>query len=468
MKKRILNVLAMSAAVLAAGVGLASCGNNVTTSTNTKKIEPTTTVVETTTANPTETTTSTPETTTTKIYYDPNKNYDDVTSKLKLKKTYDENSDFFVDGIEEVKLTKSTDGDTANFRCKNTGRTLTVRFFSINTPESTGAVEKWGKAASHFTENKLVNAYSILLEGSETPPVTDSNGTRYLAYVWYKETEESDWKNLCLELVENGYTKNNCDASLSNYSIFEEAQTFAKKAELHIWGDATDPYYSEDAIATSIPELKQNFGNFYDDEEDFGQKVAFEGYITGLTISSSKTYTFHVTDFDENGQTYTINVYAGYSNSKAAMGLKVGSKYSFVGTVQKYYGEYQVSGITYMNSSLITGKDYTKVLVTDYYYNFNSDVEYKSYMQVATLYKNAFITKAQVEGSTLVLTAKAVNTYAESTGDSTETEFVFECACPTGLNVSSLVGKMFSVAGIKPVADSNVITVLKYSDFIFK
>lgn len=37
-------------------------------------------------------------------------------------------------------------------------------------------------------------------------PSVDSNGTRYLGYVWYRNSESDTFKNLNLELTENGYT----------------------------------------------------------------------------------------------------------------------------------------------------------------------------------------------------------------------------------------------------------------------
>ena len=169
MKKKIFKFLALSAATLAAGMGLVGCGESSPTTT---KEEPLPTTTETTTELPQETTTVEPTSTSTAFV--PKNNYDDITKTLKLTKSYSDASKFLTDGIEEVTLQNATDGDTANFKCKYSGESVTIRFYSVDTPESTGSVEKWGKSASLYTKKKLESAYALLLEGSKTPPVVDS------------------------------------------------------------------------------------------------------------------------------------------------------------------------------------------------------------------------------------------------------------------------------------------------------
>ena len=90
----------------------------------------------------------------------------------------------WVDIASEVKLdmTSSTkkveatvksfiDGDTTHFYCKEyvdervaINGALKARYLAINTPESTGKIEEWGKAAAKFTRSRLEQAVSIILE----------------------------------------------------------------------------------------------------------------------------------------------------------------------------------------------------------------------------------------------------------------------------------------------------------------
>ncbi|RIA75568.1 endonuclease YncB(thermonuclease family) [Anaeroplasma bactoclasticum] len=462
MKKKVFKFLAVSAAALAAGISLVGCGES--NPTTTKEITPTTT--ETTTVTTTETTTEDPTPTTTTFV--PKDNYDDITKTLTLTKSYSDTSSFLTDGIEEVTLQTATDGDTANFKCKHSGESVTIRFYSVDTPESTGGVEKWGKSASLYTKKKLESAYALLLEGSQTPPVVDSYGSRYLAYIWYKETADSAWKNLNLEIVENGYSKSKALVEDAYFDYFENAQTFARRVPLHIWSNDEDPYFSEDSEYVSVKDLHDNFDNYYDAEEGVGKKVCFDGYVSNVQISGSGTYTWKVTDYDSDGNQYTINVYTGYTSSNATKYIKVGSLYTFTGTVQKYSGQYQVSGITYV--PMQTGGDYLTRKEKNYYIQFNSNLEYKDYFEKKTLYKDATVTAAVVEGNTLTITATAVNTYDfnKNADDAETVTFTFYTTVEDGFNATSLVGKKFSTTGIQEEDGSQVIHVLRYSNFNFK
>lgn len=461
MKKKIFKFLALSAATLAAGMGLVGCGESSPTTT---KEEPLPTTTETTTELPQETTTVEPTSTSTAFV--PKDNYDDITKTLKLTKSYSDASKFLTDGIEEVTLQNATDGDTANFKCKYSGESVTIRFYSVDTPESTGSVEKWGKSASLYTKKKLESAYALLLEGSKTPPVVDSYGSRYLAYVWYKETADSSWKNLNLEIVENGYSKSKALVEDTYFDYFENAQSFARKVPLHIWSNEEDPYFSEDAEYVTVKELHDNFSNYYDSEEGVGKKVSFDGYVSSVQISGSGTYTWKVTDYDSEGNQYTINVYTGYTSSTATKYIKVGSLYTFTGAVQFYGSSYQVSGITYV--PMQTGGDYLTRKEKNYYMQFNSNVEYRDYIEKKTLYKDATVATATVDGTTLTITATTVNTYNFDKDDYENETFTFYTTVEEGFNPASLVGKKFSATGIQEEDGSKIIHVLRYQNFNFK
>ena len=98
---------------------------------------------------------------------------------------------------QEVTVRNFVDGDTVHFNvpANMTGDgELKARFLALNTPESTGKIEEYGKAASRFTHEKLENAASILIESDDEHWNVDSTGDRYLVWVWYKETEDGSWR----------------------------------------------------------------------------------------------------------------------------------------------------------------------------------------------------------------------------------------------------------------------------------
>ena len=102
---------------------------------------------------------------------------------------------FFEDGIAEVELKTCIDGDTAHFVSKvGDNSTIKVRFYGIDTPESTGQFEDWGFPAKYFTQEKLENAAENGTIVVSTPlvdygePEKDSTGSRYVGVVWINET----------------------------------------------------------------------------------------------------------------------------------------------------------------------------------------------------------------------------------------------------------------------------------------
>ncbi|MBO5657803.1 MAG: hypothetical protein J6R94_06430, partial [Agathobacter sp.] len=89
---------------------------------------------------------------------------------------------------QEVTVKTFVDGDTVHFNVPTsvmeTG-VLKARFIAVNTPESTGKIEEWGKKASRFTREKLENAVSIIIESDTATWDADSTGDRYLCWIWY-------------------------------------------------------------------------------------------------------------------------------------------------------------------------------------------------------------------------------------------------------------------------------------------
>ncbi len=388
--------------------------------------------------------------------------YNDVTKQLKLTKEY-EGKKFVEDGIGEATFNTAADGDTASFKLVVGGNSVTIRFYCVDTPESTGGVEKWGKNASFFTKERLESATGIVLEASTTPASVDSYGSRYLAYIWYKTEQNPEWTNLNLELVENGYSE--CKALYSDayYNYFTQAEAVARKVPLHIWSDDEDPYYSTEAEEVTLKQLATNPDAYYNEESGVGSKVRFTGYVSNTVVSNSGTYMYKVSDVVD-GVIYTFNVYAGYTSSGIPNYMKIGGKFTITGSLQLYNGNYQVSGLTYV--PMQSGGDYLSRSSKEYFITFNSNIASNdvSLYYPEALYKDATVLTAEVNNQVLTITAKAIG-YEE---DAEEETFTFKCNVLTTIDTSSLVGKKFSVTGYQETKNSNIIEVLSYSNFNFK
>ena len=101
---------------------------------------------------------------------------------------------------QEVTVHNYIDGDTTHFKVPrdiDPEGILKARYLCVNTPESTGKIEQWGKKASNFTKEKLKNAVSIIIESNDANWNADSTGDRYLVWVWYKGGSQSPARCWC-------------------------------------------------------------------------------------------------------------------------------------------------------------------------------------------------------------------------------------------------------------------------------
>lgn len=211
--------------------------------------------------------------------------------------------DFFTDGIGQVELRNAIDGDTAHFNPINatTNDYIKTRFYGIDTPESTGQIQLWGKSASKFTSEKLKNAAAngtiVLSSPSQTyaEPQVDSTGSRYLGLVWINETvKNADYKDLVLLnlwVVQEGYSATKSVDKVPEYAeVFFDADRQAQAYELHIWGDEIDPNYNYgDYEPVSIIAIK--------DEERWSKAKGYENpyYDANVHIEATVTgYSDHI------------------------------------------------------------------------------------------------------------------------------------------------------------------------------
>ncbi len=245
---------------------------------------------------------------------------------------------------QEVTVKSFIDGDTTHFNVSNNlveGGVLKARYLAINTPESTGKIEEYGKTASDFTKSKLQSAYSIMIESDNDKLNADSTGSRYLVWVWYKPTADSSYRNLNIEILQNGLAiaSNSAQNRYGDYCV--KAIQQAKDLKLNVYSGQKDPrYYYGTAQELTLKELRLNI------EKYDGTKVAFEGVVT-----KDYSQTVYVEEYDEELDLYFgMTVYYGFgADSNVLKALKVGNRVRIVGSVQYYAngGTYQVSGLSY-------------------------------------------------------------------------------------------------------------------------
>ena len=261
----------------------------------------------------------------------------DYASLLKL--------DMSSETLKQVVTVKNyVDGDTTHFHVPQNvaeGGVLKARYLAIDTPESTGKIEAYGKKASKFTKEKLSSAASILVESDNGSWNRDSTGSRYLVWVWYKPSDDADYRNLNLEILQNGLAVASATGSNRYGEICLNALNQAKTAKLNVHSGQKDPdmYYGE-AVELTLKELRCNI------EKYNGVKVAFEGVVT---INNNNGV--YVEEYDpETGLYYGIYVYYGFGLSGEGLDiLSVRNRSRIVGTLQLYEtaGTYQISGLTY-------------------------------------------------------------------------------------------------------------------------
>lgn len=262
---------------------------------------------------------------------------EDLTGKLK----FNENSETVK---SKVTVKSYIDGDTTHFFVPTSiseDGVLKARYIAINTPESTGKIEEWGKKASEFTKAKLSSAESIIIESDNGTWNLDSTGSRYLVWIWYRTSETEDYRCLNLELLEEGLALPSSSANNRYGSWCQNAIQKAKDNGLYVWSKEKDPdFFYGDALEVTLKELRFN-PSVYD-----GKKVAFEGVITRNYNNS-----VYIESYDEETESsYGISVYYGYSLSGSGLEiLQVGNRVRIVGTMQYYAagGVYQISGLKY-------------------------------------------------------------------------------------------------------------------------
>ena len=259
----------------------------------------------------------------------------DYVAKTKLDQEVTESSSFFgADGIAYATVVRCVDGDTADFLTG--GVEFRARFLGVDTPESTGDVEVWGKTASLFTANKLNNAYKVVVQANGGPAQKDTTGSRYLTYVWYQPTEGADFRLINLELVQEGLSYGKSSTASRYADVLTLAQVQAVRNKLRIFGDDIDEnFYYGDALKTTIKEIYENI----DELVEKHVKVKFD-----CVVARTNGQDVYVQEYDaETDDVYSIMLYTGFNLNTNK--LNEGYNVSVCGVISLYNGLPQISGM---------------------------------------------------------------------------------------------------------------------------
>ena len=245
---------------------------------------------------------------------------------------------------QEVTVHTFIDGDTTHFNVPNSvmdNGILKARYLAINTPESTGKIEPYGKTASNFTKEKLSNATSIIIESDNGTWNPDSTGNRYLVWIWYKTAQDTEYRNLNIEILQNGLALASNSSANRYGETCMKAIAQAETKKLGVYSNEKDPnFYYGQAVEMTIKELRANIAQYE------GVAVAFTGVVT----RNSGQDGVYVEALDEETGMYNgIYIYYGtgaHADMKDEV-LVIGNEVRIVGTVSVFNGSYQVSGLMY-------------------------------------------------------------------------------------------------------------------------
>lgn len=259
---------------------------------------------------------------------------------------------------QEVSVRLFIDGDTTHFNpVTNSSLTgynasdfaetlgyIKARYLAINTPESTGQIEEWGKKASKFTRSKLEpQGTTIVVESDVDYWDIDSTGERYLLWIWYRPSGETEFRNLNVEILQEGlaYASRTADGIYGETAM--KALNQAKAEKLNCYSGEKDPdFYYGGIQYVSLKELRC-FPEDYN-----GTKVSVNGVV--VAQFSSSVY-IEAKDLD-TGLYFGMQIYCGPNPPYGVLDvLVVGNEVEVVGTFaySDIVNAYQISGLAPIN-----------------------------------------------------------------------------------------------------------------------
>ena len=358
---------------------------------------------------------------------------------------------------QEVTLKQHIDGDTTHFYVPasvSPEGVMKARYNGVNTPESTGDIEEWGKAASDFTKSKVTTAAAIMVESDTDTWNFDGNG-RFIVWVWYKPTADSDWRNLNLEILQNGLGMGYGEQGIYGKTCVS-AIAQATREKLGKFS-GPDPNYPREAIPIDLKTLRTDPAKFVD------KKVSFEGVVA--YYGDNKAY---VESYDaETDMYYGIQVFDGYKTALMEV-LTPGNKIRIVGTVTVFSGTYQVSGLTYNrmrptdpdNSAIISEENDRSFKLTTPE-QFKTDVTLTLGNEDEQESKTFKYQELVVSTSVSMKNLKVVDTYTTSKGDNAG---AFTLTCKAVNEDGSLSNVEIDIRTDTPIKDAsgNVILASAY------
>ena len=304
------------------------------------------------------------------------------------------NRNFFVDGIEQVSLFNTIDGDTAHFK-NASGETIKSRFFGIDTPESTGKIQPYGAKASKYTSKQLTDANengTIVVSSAQLDygtPNPDSTGSRYVSLIWINTEKKNAPINelylLNLMIVQEGlsWVKNVGDIPQYVDPFYAaESQAKALKLMLHS-GLPDDDMPTGDYEFVSLLDLKRAFiagiqakkaGQEYVNPYD-NKKVIVQGTVNGFA-----NHTLYLADFcfytdDEgnpiddsameigvNGEFASINIFCGMSQPPSRFRL-LGNYIEVAGIAKDSKFGFQITDVNMPNRASTTGDGVSRLIL---------------------------------------------------------------------------------------------------------
>lgn len=393
---------------------------------------------------------------------------------------------------QEVTVKTYVDGDTTHFHVPVSERfsdgVMKARYLGIDTPESTGKIEEWGKKASKFTRSKLEGAVSIIVESEDGNWNADSTGDRFLVWVWYKTSEDAEYRNLNIEIIQEGLAIPKSTASTRYGDICLSAREQASKKKLNIHSGKQDPdYFYDDAYQIDLKELRTNT------EAYNGAKVAVEGILTRKANNSGYIEWFD----EETGYYFGFNIFYGYNlNSFGLQELAVGNKVRLVGTVQYYEtgGYWQISGVEYdWNKAMENDPNWSARLDNEKYTPSNVETTAEKFVSKINLIVNKdgdqtvqeYDYAALVQGTSIYMkNLEVIDVHTTATGGDSDGAMTLTCksggavvSVRTGvfyyengdlMTEEDLLGKTIDVTGlVETFGGSYQIKLIKSSDITF-
>ncbi len=293
--------------------------------------------------------------------------------------------EFLEDGIGEVKLETAIDGDTAHFvsATSEDDTLIKARFYGIDTPESTGKIQEYGKAASNYTKEKLLNANengTIVLSSpffEYREPEADSTGSRYVSLVWINEDVKNapieDLYCLNLMIVQEGFSWIKGLEDIPEFvETFTAAESQARDFKLNLFSGEPDPLFNYGEYKDiSLLDLKNevvkslkdpNYENIYDNE-----RVRIQGTVAGFAdhILYLQGYFDEETGSTVEGGEYAgINIFTGMSSIPSKY-YTVNNYIQLCGVAQdnENFG-FQISGVVNFPMTAPKDENDTRVIFT--------------------------------------------------------------------------------------------------------